>query len=56
MIVKAVDAIPSHLAAQFSGLVETTLVEQARHLHPGEVAKAGLVLLARIDQDGLAPA
>ena len=55
VIVKAVDAIPDRLAAQFSGLVETTLVEQARHLHPGEVAKAGLVLLARIDQDGLAP-
>ncbi len=55
VIVKAIDAIPSHLAAQFSGLVETTLVEQARHLHPGEVAKAGLVLLARIDQDGVAP-
>ena len=55
VIVKAVEAIPDRLAAQFTELVETTLVDVARHHHPGQVARAGWALLARIDHDGIEP-
>ena len=55
VIVKTIEAIPDRLAAQFTGLVEATLVDQARHLDPARVAKAGQLLLAHIDQDGVAP-
>jgi hypothetical protein len=65
VIVRAVGAVPDRYAGEFSGLVERALVEralveralveQALHVHPGQVAKAGQVLLARIDQDGVEP-
>jgi hypothetical protein len=55
VISKVIEAIPAHLAGEFTGLVETTLVDQARHLDPARVARAGMLLLARIDQDGVAP-
>jgi hypothetical protein len=52
---RAVDRIPDRFAAEFAGIVEHGLLAQARHGHPGEVAKAGEVMLARIDQDGQDP-
>jgi hypothetical protein len=55
VITRAVDKIPDGLAAEFTAIVEQALVEQALHVHPGQVAKAGEVLLARIDQDGIEP-
>jgi hypothetical protein len=55
VIARAIEAIPAHLAAKFTGLVEATLVDQALHLDPGQVAKGGQLLLARIDQDGVEP-
>ncbi|HZZ97309.1 MAG TPA: DUF222 domain-containing protein, partial [Jatrophihabitantaceae bacterium] len=55
VISRAIEAIPDRLAAQFTSLVEATLVDQARHLDPARVARAGQLLLARIDQDGVEP-
>jgi hypothetical protein len=55
VISRAIDKIPDSLAAQFAPIVEHALVQQARHVHPGQVAKAAEILLARIDPDGIEP-
>jgi hypothetical protein len=55
VITAAVDAIPSAYAAEFTPTVEQALVEMAQRAEPRQVAKAGHVLLARIDQDGVEP-
>ena len=54
--IRAVEKIPGPVCGEVQrDLVEAALVTQARLTHPGEVAKAGQLLLARIDQDGEEP-
>lgn len=50
-----VDKIPDRFGGACDGIVEHALVEQALHTHPGEVVRAGQVLLNRIDRDGEQP-
>ena len=55
VIIAATREIPGSHEGRFDDLVETTLVDQARHAHPGQVQKAAAVLLQRLDPDGRAP-
>lgn len=55
VIAKAVDAVPAAAPAGAADIVESTLVEVARHEHPGALAKTATLLLARLDPDGLEP-
>jgi hypothetical protein len=55
VIIRVIDRLPGSCAAEFGPIVERALVEHAQHVHPGAVAKAGELLLARIDPDGTAP-
>ena len=49
------DHLPAGCTVEFAAEVESTLVEHARRLRPGQLAKAGARLLAILDPDGPEP-
>src|SRR5919197_5447736 len=55
VIGKTMAAIPATAPLEARELVESTLVEQARHAGPNTVRLAGKELLDRLDPDGTAP-
>src|SRR2546425_1852367 len=55
VIAKVMKAIPATAPLEARELVESTLVEQARHGDPNAVRFAGKQLLERLDPDGAAP-
>src|SRR2546425_7310031 len=55
VIAKVMANIPASAPLDARELVESTLVEQARHGDPNDVKHAGKLLLERLDPDGAAP-
>ena len=55
MIIKSTRAVPNDLEAEFGPVVEHALVDLARRVHPGQVEKAALMLLDRLNPDGREP-
>jgi hypothetical protein len=55
VIARYLDRIPAHVAHQVAAAAEGLLVEAARHEHPGQLARTGELLLARLDPDGAEP-
>jgi hypothetical protein len=49
------DRLPPGCTVEFAAGIEATLVEHARRLRPGQLAKAGARLLAILDPDGPEP-
>jgi len=55
VIAHAVDHVPAALPPGAREVVEATLVQAARHEHPGRLATTARLLLARLDPDGPEP-
>ncbi len=52
VITATIEALPDAVADQWAGLVETTLVDEARRRHPDSLKQAAQALTDRLDPDG----